>query len=238
MLVILVLLINFSLKERFKYSQCDLCHMKKSVLALVFIIVTLTVNAVTYGERIPRIQELPSERAEREAQALPSPELASGEDIKDVQRNLQIINDQVAALRTTAQNVRTEQSIQISNVQSELSAVRSDTAELKSLKTKLDELPPLIEKPQQAPVFLTLLTIANFLMLCALAGMLWYVREEHKSAAHARESHSHKELHDYIRKNLRVGMHIRDIKHYLLQHGWDEDEVDKAIHQIREGEAG
>ncbi|MBI4016077.1 MAG: hypothetical protein HY363_00110 [Candidatus Aenigmarchaeota archaeon] len=211
--------------------------MKKGVLLALLILAAITVNAVTYGERIPRIQELPSERAEREAEALPPP-LTAGDDIKDVQKNLQIINDQVAALRTTVQNVRTEQSIQLSNAQSELSAVRSDTEELNALRTKLDEIPPLLEKPQPAPLFLTLLTIVNFLVLCGLAGMLWHLHGEHKTASHAHESHSHKELNEYIRKNLRAGMHIRDIKHYLLQHGWDEDEVDKAVHQIREGEAG
>ena len=102
----------------------------------------------------------------------------------------------------------------------------------------MDEIPPLIDKPQPAPVFLTLLTVANFLILCAITGILWHFHGEHKTGMHAHEAHSHRELNDYIRKNLRAGMHIRDIKHYLLQHGWDEDEVDKAVHQIREGEAG
>ncbi len=222
--------------------------MKKSVLLLLFLIAAFSVYAITIGERIPRIQELPSERAAREAaeaaEARPAHELAKGAEIEDIHADLEDIHgelkgltDQVAALRTTAQNIRTEQNVQISNVMSELSTVRGNTEELRSLRTLKEELSPILEKPQPAPMFLTILTIINFLMLCAVAGMMWVVRGEHATKPHVAEEHTHKELHDYIKRNIRAGMHIKDVKKYLVDHGWDEGDIDKAVHQIREGEA-
>ena len=208
--------------------------MKKSVLVTVLLVslLTITVLAVSYGERIPRIQEFPSEREERalEAKAASQPAVQplSSNDVKDVQRNVYLLNEQINSLRSTVYDAQAESTNQVNNVLAEIATVKATLEELRDVKRLRDELPELLEQKTAPSPFLLLLTILNFLLLCATIGMLWYMREEKAAVV---KSHSHRDLYDYIRKSLRSGVHIRNIKHHLVDHGWDEDEVDKAIHE-------
>lgn len=211
--------------------------MKRGILILLFVLLAMSVYAVTYGERIQRFEEFPSERAQREASLLPPPApLVQGSELSDVQKNVQILNDQISALRTAINNARTEQSLQSNQLVSELAQVKENVEDVEDLKRLRDELPALLEKPGPSPLFLSLLTIINFLLLCVMVGMIWHVHAKH-STAPEKKGHSHKELRDYIGQSLRSGVHIRSIRQNLIQHGWDEDEIDKSIHQMREGEA-
>ena len=223
------------------YTQKVRCeNMKKSVLIISFllIILTLNVHAVSYGGNIPRIQEFPAEREERSAIAQGKAQvpqtLSSGNELKDLQRNMYLLNDQIVSLRTTIQNVQADQNAQMSNIVSEITTVRGAVDELQDLKRMRDELPQLIEQKTAPSLFLTIILLLNFLLLCAIVGILWQAREFKERT---RAVHSHRDLYEYIKKSVRSGVHIRNIKHYLVDHGWDEDEVDKAIHELREGEA-
>ncbi len=205
---------------------------------LLVSLLAFSVVAVSYGERIPRIQEFPSEREERaleaKAASQPSVQPSSSTDVKDVQRNVYLLNEQINSLRSTVYDAQTESTNHANNILAELAATKALIEELSDVKRLRDELPALLEQKTAPSPFLFILTILNFLLLCATLGMLWYMREEKAAVV---KTHSHRDLYDYIRKSLRSGVHIRNIKHHLVDHGWDEDEVDKAIHELREGEA-
>ena len=213
--------------------------MKKRVLivSLLMSLLICSVYAVSYGEKIPRIQEFPSEKQERALQTQaannPASQPSSSNDVKDVQRNVYLLNEQINSLKSTIYDAQTENTNQINTLLSDLATVKATTEELRDLKRLRDELPQLIEQKAAPSPFLLILTVLNFLLLCLIISMLWYTHEEKAAAT---KTHNHRDLYDYIKKSLRSGVHIKNIKHHLVDHGWDEDEVDKAIHELREGE--
>ena len=216
--------------------------MKKGLIFVVVFAVLLStfVVAVSYGSRITRIQTLPGEDIRDEIEKAKASTAFSSDP---TQEKLASFAAQIADLKATAERIaadasngRTETNVQLSNVLSAVSALKTQLDGLNALKNLPQDLPPLLEEPREiiTPRVLVNLSVLNLALLIVLVGLVLFVKKEHESAHIKSTPHGHPELHDYIKQHIKKGVHINTIRQQLISHDWDPDEVDEAVRQVRE----
>jgi len=214
--------------------------MKKRIVLFVLISVlfSTSVFAVSYGAKIQRIQTFPGEKIKGEIdiakESIGEPD-ETQRQLTELSRLVSDVKVEIDKLSADMNNARTEVTVQMSNLLTGVANVKSQIEEFRELKLLRDELPPLLEQPREiiTPKLLINLSIVNIVLLFVLIGLVLFVRRDH-DATHKMVPHGHPELHDYIRQHIKKGVHINTIRHQLLSHDWDSDEVDQAIREVRE----
>ncbi len=217
--------------------------MKKGIIILSILVILLSTfaYAVSYGSRITRIQTLPGEEARAEIEEAKAaigyvPADTALEKLDDLSAQVNDLKATAERIAADASNGRTETNVQLSNVLSAVSSLKTQLDGLSALKRLPQDLPPLLEGPREiiTPRLLVNLSVLNLALLIVLIGLVLFVKREH-SAEHIKTvPHGHPELHDYIKQHIKKGVHINTIRSQLVSHDWDPDEVDEAVRQVRE----
>lgn len=215
--------------------------MKKgiAILLLLTILLSSTAYALAYGSKITRIQTFPGETVKAEIDAAKADIGQQNQEavlkLDELSTAVQKLQEEVAKLSTDSASSRTETNVQMSNILNSISNLKTqvdDIAEIKNLKT---ELPPLLEQPREiiTPKLLINLAGINIVLLVILLILVLFVRKEHEGS-HKMSAHGHPELHEYIKQHVAKGVNINTIKHQLVSHDWDPQEVDQAIREVSE----
>lgn len=213
--------------------------MKKGLMALlVFAILLSSITyAVTYGGRITRIQTFPGEKVKAEIEQAKSDIDQQNQEailkLAELSNQVAQLNSDVEKMTTESANARTETNVQLSNILNAISNLKTQIDDIRDIKNLRTELPPLLEQPREiiTPKILLYFSGANILLLLVVIMLVIFVRKEHDSG-HKMTPHGHPELHEYIKQHVAKGVHINTIRHQLISHDWEADEVDQAIREV------
>ncbi|GEM_PF-5834524 len=215
--------------------------MKKRILITILLLLLCSsiVYAVTYGPKITRIQTFPGEEIKANSdfakESISDQNLIAEQKLKALEDAVAELRNSIDKLSTDSTNARTETNVQQSNIQNSINGLKSQLDDLRDLKNLREELPPLLEQPREiiTPKILLNLSAVNIGLIVVLIALVLFVKRDHE-ASHKMTPHGHPELHEYIRQHIGKGININTIRHQLISHDWDPEEVDQAIREVKE----
>ncbi|MEM2916227.1 MAG: hypothetical protein QXT19_02630 [Candidatus Woesearchaeota archaeon] len=217
---------------------------KRLLIAIIIVILAMPLAAaipptgsIVYGQTggVVRSTTLPTENVHIAAQQEAT--VVSMQQLSELTSKIAQFQNDVNSLRTAAESQRTETASQLIAMNRELGAIKASIDGLKVMQQQLSEIKPELEKPKEIipPMSLTLLSVANAVLLIIVIVLIFWLKAQWKAAEKESHLEEHSMIHltDFIREAMHKGASLAEIRRRLLQKGWSESKIDDAIQEVR-----